>query len=206
MKVITSPKRAPRAWRWTIYGFAIIGFFSLLSSLLLFAQGHYWVSRFDPYFLPTMQEFVQQLVHNDLPQAVILRRPLAAEITWDVAQTALKQQAKQQNMPILVHYSLAAPETTEHQTAFQAEIYEFCDLEQSFPILSERPALITVFPCRLILFRASESAPSWILMPNIELFIRTGRPLPSAVKQQALKLHDQLFKIMMATVEAMPAQ
>lgn len=194
-----SSSRASRLLRWGRWLrnlFALLGLFTFLSSLLFFAQGHYWLSRFDPYFLPTLQEFTQRLLLDDLPQALVLKRPLEAHVSWEAAKKNIVKLAKEQEMPVLAHYSLAVSDNN----SFQAELYEFCDETQSLPILVEKPALTTVFPCRLLLFRASAETTPQLLMPNIELFIRSSRPLPADVQRHAMQLHDQLFKILLATV------
>lgn len=189
-----------RFGHWLRNVFALLGLFSFFSILLFFAQGHYWISRFDPYFLPAMQEFTQRLLQDDLPQALVLKRPLEAEVSWESAKKNLVALAKQQEMPVLAHYALAVSD----KNSFQAELYEFCDITQSLPILMEKTALSLVFPCRLLLFRESAEATPQILMPNIELFIRSSRPLPADVQRHAMQLHDRLFKLLLATVTGHP--
>ncbi len=194
-----SPSRTNRLLRWGRWLrnlFALLGLFTFLSSLLFFAQGHYWLSRFDPYFLPTIQEFTQRLLQDDLPQALVLKRPLEAHVSWEMAKKNIVKLAKQQEMPVLAHYSFAVSD----KQSFQAELYEFCDVGQSLPILVEKPSMSMVFPCRLLLFRESAETTPQLLMANIELFIRSSRPLPADVQRHAMQLNDRLFKLLLAIV------
>ncbi|MDH5766940.1 MAG: DUF302 domain-containing protein [Gammaproteobacteria bacterium] len=76
-----------------------------------------------------------------------------------------------------------------------AKIYLLCDAMIAASLLNHSDGFSSYLPCRISLIEDAEGQ-LWLYTLNMDIMIYGGRPLPPALKQDAIKVRDTILEIM----------
>ena len=137
---------------------------------------------------PTTQQF-------DINQTVI-RMPLAEGVSADDAIDALQSRAIALNMKLVAHQPLSKELQARGIKSGRLEIFQFCNPEDAYKMVSFNPIFAAYMPCRIALVEEA-GGPTWLMMINLDMLINNTELTPE-LKEIAGKINNNLMEIMKA--------
>lgn len=175
---------------------ALLGLATVGGGIILYGYGQQATRRFDDQFIPLFSQFVEQVLRKDIASAMIVKTALEKGVTIDQAIKSMKLYANQLNLKFIAHYPLHKEiENVTGQKAQFIEIFEFCDAYVASLLLKHNPDFAGHLPYRIVLYEENQSQ-FWLATLNMELLLHGSQNLSSENKKQALKVQDNLLKIM----------
>lgn len=173
---------------------AMVGLLTVAALVFLFIQGHQVVHSFDEEFIDYFTKFISKLATEDVVSTLVIRTPLDKSVTVKQAIKSMKNYAKRLNIEFINHYPLT--EQSEDFTSLtSADILEFCDPKTASALLNYNTDFAILMPCRIILYQDKQKK-AWLTTLNLDLFIYGTHGIETQAKIQALKMQDNLIKIM----------
>lgn len=175
---------------------ALVGLLTILLSIFLYYKGYHAIEQLDPQFTDAFGKFLEQIVENDVANAMIVKMPLDEGISINQAIESMKLRANLMNVKLLGSYPLSKTIQKTIGTKINfIEIFEFCDMITAAPILQDSPAFAAQIPCRIAIYEDSNGQ-VWFVTTNLDIFIYGSRYTSAKLKAQLLKIQDNLLKIM----------
>ncbi|EDN68658.1 conserved hypothetical protein [Beggiatoa sp. PS] len=178
---------------------AILGLLLVSGLLVLYFQGQEIASSFDDEFIGFFGKFVGKVTLNkDVASAMLIKNQLESNVTIEQAIKAMKAEAKKVNLKLIRHYPLHEEiQATTGKSSPYVEIFEFCDATVVLSLLEHNPDFAAYLPCRIALYN-DNSDKTWFATLDIVLLLHGTQTVKPWVKTQALKIQEQLLKIMSA--------
>ena len=108
----------------------------------------------------------------------------------------MKSYAKRLKVKFVNQYPLALPKKSkEFSSLISANILEFCDTKAATALLNYNTDFAVLMPCRIVIYQDKQKK-AWLAMLNLDLFIYGTHNIETQAKIQALKMQDNLLKIM----------
>ena len=184
---------------------ALIG----LLSLLLFAVLAYKVQSviervdtFDENALNIYSEFIQKVYHSSSAiDAMVYKVPVKDGLLADDVDMLIRSNANQLNIKNVGELFLSQEVEAITGKRFRyIKIYMLCDAMTAASIVNYSDAFSSILPCRLSLIEDQQGR-LWIYTLDLDLMIHGGKPIPPALKSEALKVWQTLQTIMHRSAE-----
>lgn len=137
----------------------------------------------------------QPMQSIDINQTVV-RVKLAEDVTADDAIDALKSRAIALNMKLVAHQPLSKELQARGIKSGRLEIFQFCNPEDAYKMVSFNPIFAAYMPCRIALVEEPDGS-TWLMMINLDMLINNVE-LPPELKKIATKINNNLMEIMQA--------
>jgi hypothetical protein len=189
------PRIIRRYLQYFFTSFGVISFASLLFMLFWVFQA---TVRFDKQFPHILTQFVQTSLVDDVPNALILKRPLAKGINLEQAEKALKAAAEQYQLKLTHSESLSKTLSTE-QVKWILKTFSLLPVENSQKLLLQHPHFAAHLPFRITLYQDLHGQ-AWVAMPDLTLLIHGLKHDSTSELLAALATYEAVFKTLMASV------
>lgn len=194
----TAPSLLAYVWR----GIKLFGVFCLLLvlsvALYLYVEGKQVIGGFDEEFLGVFSQFVEQVLKQDMARALVVKTPLEQKITPTKAIEAMKIRAKTLGIKFIESHTLvAAAPSGNNQAKRMIEVLEFFDDKVTSQLLEHSPDFAVHLPCRIVISIDKEGQ-AWLTTLDLGLLAHGSAHLPPDVKNNVLKLQDDLLRIISA--------
>jgi len=200
----SSPTPPARESLWLLLDFfrnilAILGLAVVGGGGIFYVQGQQATHFFDDKFIMFFSRFVEQVLKKDMASALVIKIALEKEVTLEQAIQSMKLYAHQLNLKFTASYPLHKEiERATGQTSHFIEIFEFCEANVVSSLLQYNADFAGYLPYRIVLYEDSQNQ-RWLATLNMELLLHATQGMNSEVKKQALKIQDNLLKIMGAS-------
>ena len=200
-KIIIS-ETTPSIWAYVWRGIKLFGMFCLLLvlavAIYLYVEGKQVIGGFDEEFLGVFSQFVEQVLKQDMARALVVKTPLEQKITPAQAIDAMKIRAKTLGIKFIESHTLisAAP-SGNHSVKRMVEVLEFFDDKVTSQLLEYSPDFAVHLPCRIVV-STDKDGQAWLTTLDLGLLAHGSAHLPPDVKNNALKLQDDLLRIISA--------
>lgn len=131
----------------------------------------------------------------DINQTVT-RVQLAEDVSADDAIDALQSRAVALNMKLVAHQPLSKELEARGIKSGRLEIFQFCNPEDAYKMVSYNPIFAAYMPCRIALVEEPDGT-TWLMMINLDMLINNAE-LPPELKAMATKINNNLMEIMQA--------
>lgn len=131
----------------------------------------------------------------DINQTVT-RVKLADGVSADDAIDALQSRAITLNMKLVAHQPLSKELQARGIDSERLEIFQFCNPEDAYKMVSFNPIFAAYMPCRIALVEEPDGTTS-LMMINLDMLINNTE-LPPELKEMATTINDNLMEIMQA--------
>jgi uncharacterized protein (DUF302 family) len=194
----TAPSFLSYVWR----GIKLFGVFCLLlvfsAAIYLYIEGKQVISSFDEEFLGVFSQFVEQVLKQDMARALVVKTPLEQKIIPVQAIEAMKIRAKTLGLKFIESHTLvsATPSGNNHSKRM-IEVLEFFDDKVTAQLLEHSPDFAVHLPCRIVV-SMDKDGQAWLTTLDLSLLAHGSAHLPPEVKNNVLKLQDDLLRIISA--------
>lgn len=131
----------------------------------------------------------------DINQTVT-RIQLAEDVSADDAIDALQSRAVALNMKMVAHQPLSKELAARGIKSGRLEIFQFCNPEDAYKMVSYNPIFAAYMPCRIALVEEPDGT-TWLMMINLDMLINNVE-LPPELKAIATTINNNLMEIMQA--------
>lgn len=131
----------------------------------------------------------------DISQTVV-KVELADGVSADDAIDALQSRAITLNMKQVAHQPLSQELQARGIDSERLEIFQFCNPEDAYKMVSYNPIFAAYMPCRIALVEEPNGTTS-LMMINLNMLINNTE-LPPELKEMATKINNNLMEIMQA--------
>lgn len=131
----------------------------------------------------------------DIEQTVT-RVELAEGVSADDAIDALQSRAITLNMKLVAHQPLSKELQARGIDSERLEIFQFCNPEDAYKMVSFNPIFAAYMPCRIALVEEADGTTS-LMMVNLNMLI-DNTELPPELEKMATKINNNLLEIMQA--------
>jgi len=131
----------------------------------------------------------------DINQTVT-RVKLAEGVSADDAIDALQSRAIALNMKLVAHQPLSKELKARGIDSGRLEIFQFCNPEDAYKMVSFNPIFAAYMPCRIALVEEPNGT-TWLMMINLDMLINNVE-LPPELKKIATQINNNLMEIMQA--------
>lgn len=159
--------------------------FSLLILLTLFITAGVSAAEKQPQPMQTI----------DINQTVT-KVKLAEGVSADDAIDALQSRAIALNMKLVAHQPLSKELQARGIKSGRLEIFQFCNPEDAYKMVSFNPIFAAYMPCRIALVEEPDGT-TWLMMINLDMLINNVA-LPPDLKAIATRINKNLMEIMQA--------
>lgn len=176
---------------------AIIGFAAIVAgaALVHWTQGQF--ADFDPGALETYAEMAKILVATGNPaEATVWKAQVKDGLSFDDVDQAIRSVAESANIK-----DVGALPLGDQVSAMQGKpwrklkIYLYCNPLTAAHMIEYSPAYAAYLPCRVALLQDG-AGKLWIYTLNMDLLIHGGKPLPLALKEEAMQVRAVMRKVL----------
>ena len=180
---------------------AVIG----LLSLVLIAFSMFQIKStldvfdtFDEKAIEIYSGFIEKTLATGSPiDAMIVKVKADDGITAEELQASIRTIANELNIKNVGELPLSQQvEAMTGQPYRYVKIYMLCDAMTAASMLNYNDAFASFLPCRITVLEDEEGA-LWLSTMDLNLMIHGGKPIPPALKSDAMKIRDVLNEIML---------
>lgn len=154
-------------------------------------------SDFDPQAWDTYKSLYDKLMETgDAAEATVWKVKVQEGLTVDDVETSIRLIANENNIKNVGELPLykQVEAMTEKPYRF-VKIYMFCNALTAAKMIDHNDAYSAYLPCRLSLVQDKTGA-LWLYTLNMDLMIHGGKPLPEALKKDALRVKKIMLDVM----------
>ena len=179
---------------------AVIGFFSIgimLVVLLKLLPVMQQLEGFDPKAKDVyMQIFNRVLLTKSGIEAMVIKTPVAEGITTEEVDQTIRLVANELNIKNVGELPLYKEVEAMSGSPYRfVKIYLLCNAMTAASMLNNNDAFAAFLPCRVSLIE-DKSGHLWLYTQDMDVMIYGGKPLPPALKSEAIKIRDTILEIM----------
>jgi uncharacterized protein (DUF302 family) len=177
--------------------FALIGFVVVAAAGALYVQSQDVIRAFDPQAGSAYMELVQGLLETqDAAQATVWKVPVEEGLSAEDVEETMKFVANEHNMSNVGELPLSKDIEAKSGKKYRfVKIYLFCNSLVAARMLDYNDAYSAYLPCRVTLVEDA-AGKLWLYALNMDLMIYGGKPLPPALKEEAIKVKEHILDIM----------
>lgn len=160
------------------------------------------LSEFDVGIIPTYLDFAKTLFETRDPgNAMTLSVPVKDGISIDEVKESLKSLANSRNFlfvgeaPFYKQVEAVTGKPYRH-----IEFLSFCDARVGKMMADYNNVYTAFMPCRISLVQ-DQNGKLWLYTMRLDLMIHGGKPLPSELRKEALRVWSVIQEIMKAAAE-----
>ena len=176
---------------------ALIGLAAVIVAGMLYPKVQSFKNDFDPGALDTYTELVSTLLaKKSAVDATVWKVKIEDGVSIDDAIESMKIAANDHNiknvgeLPLYKEVEAMRGEPYRH-----AQIFMFCNANTAAKMMDYNDAYSAYLPCRVALVE-DKSGQAYLYSLNMDLMIYGGKPLPPALKEEAMKVKDIILDIM----------
>lgn len=168
----------------------VVGLIKIYSLLQLFDE-------FDPQAQAFYEDFSRRIIDSRSGvEALVTRVPVADGLDAAVVDESIRFIANELNIKNVGELPLYKEVESMSGTQFRyIKIYLLCNAMTAASMLNYSDAFSSYLPCRITLLEDKDGK-LWLYTMNMDLLIYGGRPLPPALKAEAIKIRDIMLSIM----------
>ena len=180
---------------------AVIGLLSLILiafSTLQIKSTLDALDSFDERAIEIYSGFIEKTLATGSPiDAMILKVKADEGLTAEDLQTSIRTIANELNIKNVGELPLSEQvEAMTGQPYRYVKIYMLCDAMTAASMLNYNDAFASFLPCRITVIEDEQGA-LWLSTMDLNLMIHGGKPIPPALKSDAIKIRDVLNEIML---------
>lgn len=184
---------------------AVIGALSLILLIVLFLKAQEIMNRietFDEHAFTIYSEFLSDVYETgSAVDAMVYRVAVKPGLSAEAVDTSIRQIANELNIKSVGELALYREvEAITGKPYRYAKIYMLCNAMTAASILNYNDAFASILPCRLSLIE-DQAGKLWLYTLNLDLMLHGGKPMPPALKSEAIKVRDTLKEIMHRSAE-----
>ncbi len=184
---------------------AVIGALSLILLIVVFLKAQEIMNRietFDEHAFTIYSEFLSDVYETgSAVDAMVYRVAVKPGLSAEAVDTSIRQIANELNIKSVGELALYREvEAITGKPYRYAKIYMLCNAMTAASILNYNDAFASILPCRLSLIE-DQAGKLWLYTLNLDLMLHGGKPMPPALKSEAIKVRDTLKEIMHRSAE-----
>jgi len=184
------------AFRMIYHFFALIGISFSILIMVLYIQGWRSIAPVDTQFIQLLGKFLERTLENDVATALVFKIPVNKNVTLSDAIESIKQTATQLDVKFVNHYQLHKDFPTEPDKKIRyVEILEFTLPKEIELLFKYNPDIAAHLPLHIAAYEDTQGQ-NWLAVVNWDFLIYGSHNLPPEMKIRALKIQDNLLKIM----------
>jgi len=154
-------------------------------------------NEFDEEAYPTYVEMVDQLIETGNPaEATIWRAKVAEDVSFEDLEESIDSIANERNIRNVGELPLSRQvELMTGEKQRMIKIYQFCNPLTAVRMLEHNLAYSAYLPCRISIVE-DKTGQLWLYTLNMNMMIHGGKPLPPALKEEALGVKDIILDIL----------
>jgi len=160
------------------------------------------VDSFDEKAMDTYMDFASKTYDSGSAiDAMVVKLRVEEGLTPEDVDTSIRTIANELNIKNVGELPLSRQvEAMSGKPYRYVKIYLLCNAMTAASMLNYNDAYSSFLPCRLSVVE-DESGALWIYTLNMDLMIHGGKPIPPALKAEAIKVRDILDEIMRRAAE-----
>lgn len=168
---------------------ALIGLLAIAAIVMLLIKAQPILAGFDPQAGATYFQMAKVLLETGNPaEATVWRAKVKDGLSFDDVDQAIKSVATSMNIKDVGELPLGDQVSAmEGKPWRKLKIYLYCNPLTAAHMIDYSDAFSAYLPCRIALLQDS-AGQLWIYTINMDLLISGGKPLPPALKEEALKV------------------
>lgn len=176
---------------------ALVGLAAVIAVGMLYPKVNTFRNEFDPQALETYRALVKTLMETgSAVEATVWKMKIEDGVSIDDAIESMKIAANEHNiknvgeLPLYKEVEAIRGEPYRH-----AQIFMFCNADTAARMMDYNDAYSAYLPCRVALVE-DKSGQAWLYSLNMDLMIYGGKPLPPALKEEAMHVKEIILDIM----------
>ena len=176
---------------------ALIGLAAVIGAAMLYPKLNAVRTEFDPQAIDTYRQLVDTLIETkSAVEATVWKVKIEDGVSIDDAIESMKIAANEHNiknvgeLPLYKEVEAIRGEPYRH-----AQIFMFCNADTAARMMDYNDAYSAYLPCRVALVE-DKSGQAWLYSLNMDLMIYGGKPLPPALKEEAMQVKEIILDIM----------
>jgi uncharacterized protein (DUF302 family) len=176
---------------------ALIGLAVVAACIYGYVQYGDALGRFDPGAGKTYLQMARDVLEKgSAVEATAWKVPLEEGVTAEDAELAMKTVANELNISNVGELPLSKDVAAKSGKPYRfVKIFMFCNSLTAAQMMDYSDAYSAYLPCRVTLLEDKQGK-YWIYSLNMDLMIHGGKPLPPALKKEALKVKGIIQEIM----------
>ena len=179
---------------------AVIGLLSLILiavSAVKIKSTLYAVDTFDEKTIAIYSRFIEKTLETGSPiDAMIIKVKAAEGVTAEDLATSIHTISNELNIKNVGELPLSKQvEAMSGKPYRYVKIYLLCNAMTAANMLNYNDAFASFLPCRISVVEDEQGA-LWLYTMDLNLMIHGGKPIPPALKSEAIKVRDILNEIM----------
>lgn len=177
--------------------FALIGLLAIIVMGVCVVQIKGELGQFDPDAPQVYRELVQNILESkNAAEATVWKVPVAEGISADDVEEAMKFVANERNISHVGELPLSKDVEAKSGKPYRfVKIFMFCNSLTAAQMMDYSDAFSAYLPCRITMVEDKQGK-LWLMALNMDLMIHGGKPLPPALKEEALKVKEIILEIM----------
>ena len=155
------------------------------------------IDTFDEKAVDVYAEMMTTLLETgNAAEAMVWKVPVEEDLTVEDVETSIRAVANELNIKNVGELPLSAQvEAMSGETSRFFKIYMFCNALTAAQMLDFNDAYSAYLPCRLSLVEDKQGK-LWLYSLNMDAMIYGGKPLPAALKKEAMNVKAIILEIM----------
>lgn len=187
------------------YFFTAIGFFCVAIFVILLIQYNslfQTINEFDPKAPEVYSKLVARLLETKSGvEAMVVKVPISEGLTTDDVDQSVRTIANELNIKNVGELPMYKEVEAMSGAPFRfIKIYLLCNALTAANMLNYSDAFSSYLPCRITLLE-DKSGQLWLYTLDMDIMIYGGKPLPPALKAEAMKVRDTIMEIMRRSAE-----
>lgn len=179
---------------------AVVGAIALVLLIFAGARGfgvYAAMQDLDPKATGVYREMGQRLLDSgSAAEATVWKVAVDKGLKPEDVETAMKSVAVERNIKDVGELPLYKQiEATTGKPYRFIKIYMFCNAMTAARMIEYDPAFSAYLPCRVTLLQDNDGK-LWLYTLNMDLMIHGGKPLPSALFEEAVQVRETILAIM----------
>ncbi len=185
---------AAGAWLYTEYEKLDPGYVGFAQEM--YAKRAVW-SEFDPEAVGVYMDLARNILQTgNAAEATIWKVPVKEGLTPDEVEETMKFVANELNISNVGELPLSKDVEAKSGEPYRfVKIYMFCNSLTAKQMIDYSDAYSAYLPCRITMVEDNDGK-LWLYALNMDLMIYGGKPLPPALKEEAVRVKEVILEIM----------
>ena len=184
---------------------AVIGFFSIgimLVILLKLMPIMQQLEGFDPKAKDVYMQIINRiLLTKSGIEGIVIKTPVAEGISFKTVDQTIRLVANELNIKNVGELPLSEEVEAMSGSSYRfVKIYLLCNAMTAASMLNYNDAFASFLPCRVSVVE-DKTGHLWLYTQDMDVLIYGGKPLPPALKSEAIKIRDTILEIMRRAAE-----
>jgi len=184
---------------------AVIGFFSIgimLVILLKLLPVMQQLEGFDPKAKDVYMQIINRvLLTKSGIEGIVIKTPVAEGISSEAVDQTIRLVANELNIKNVGELPLSEEVEAMSGSSYRfVKIYLLCNAMTAASMLNYNDAFASFLPCRVSVVE-DKTGHLWLYTQDMDVLIYGGKPLPPALKLEAIKIRDTILEIMRRAAE-----